>query len=61
MKFTKSITLDLKTIDLIDEFMREEKITNFSKAVRILLVRGDRFEKIATKLQKASSMRDKKK
>jgi len=52
MKFTKSITLSLKTIDLIDQYMQDQKMVNFSKAVNMLIQERDRFYKIAMALQK---------
>ncbi|GAH91126.1 unnamed protein product, partial [marine sediment metagenome] len=46
MKFTKSISLSLESIDIIDAFMEERKMVNFSKAVNMLIIERKRFFKI---------------
>ncbi len=52
MKFSKSVTFDLKTIDIVDEYMDDNDMVNFSKAINELILEGKRFKKIALQLQK---------
>lgn len=53
MKFSASVTFDMETIDLIDEYMRKNpKMKKFSQAICAIVKEHKRFKSIALKLQK---------
>jgi len=52
MKFSHTVSFDLETIDIIDQYMSDNRIKNFSFAVCQLIKEQKRFKKIALKLQK---------
>jgi len=52
MKFGHTVSFDLKSIDLIDEYMKENRMSNFSLAVCNIIQEHERFRKIIKQLTK---------
>ncbi len=46
MKVVKSVSFDVKILGRIDDFMITNKITNFSKAIAILVQMGIAYDQI---------------
>jgi len=51
MKFVKSVSFDKTTLDIIQEYMETNGITNFSAAVCDLITKYKKFYRIAMKMQ----------